>query len=89
MNIASVLGFPLVNYNGVITSMGLPNSVDNYLSAPYVIDLSGEDMAYPLLAFLMSSIDFWPGCLIPPSPEYFLAELRPQFSLGFPGLHVW
>jgi hypothetical protein len=43
MNIAFVLGFPLVNYNGVTTSMGLPISVDNCFLDFSVVDFSGED----------------------------------------------
>jgi hypothetical protein len=43
MRIASVLEFPLVNCNGVITSMGLSISVDNYFPASSVVDFSGED----------------------------------------------
>jgi hypothetical protein len=43
MNIVSILGFPLVNCNGVTTSMGLPISVDNFFLASLVVDFSGED----------------------------------------------
>jgi hypothetical protein len=43
MNIASALGFPLVNYNGVIASMVMPISVDHCFSDPSIVDLSSED----------------------------------------------
>jgi hypothetical protein len=49
MNIAFVLEFPLVNCNGVTTSMGLSISVDNCFLASLVVDFSGEDddLSYP------------------------------------------
>jgi hypothetical protein len=43
MSITSALGFPMVNCNGVIDSMGLSIYVDNYFSYPYIVDLSCED----------------------------------------------
>jgi hypothetical protein len=43
MNIASALGFPLVNCNGVKDSMGLPFFVDNCFLVPSIVNLSGED----------------------------------------------
>jgi hypothetical protein len=43
MNITSALGFPLVNCNGVIASMGLSIFVDHFFPVPSVFDLSGED----------------------------------------------
>jgi hypothetical protein len=52
MNITSTLGFPLVNYNGVIASMGLPISVDNYFPSPSIVDLSGQDNGLSSPCFL-------------------------------------
>jgi hypothetical protein len=43
MNITSALGFPLVNRNDMIASMGLSISMDNLFSAQSIVDLSGED----------------------------------------------
>jgi len=43
MNITSVLGFPFMNCNGMIASMGLSISVDHYFPAPSIVGLLGED----------------------------------------------
>ena len=56
MNIAFVLGFPLVNCNGVTTSMGLPISMDNCFLTSSVVDFSGEDddLSSPLFIIVSS-----------------------------------
>jgi hypothetical protein len=45
MNITFALGFPMVNCNGVIASMGLPIFLDSCFLAPSITDLSCEDSA--------------------------------------------
>ena len=56
MNIASILGFPLVNCNGVTTSMGLPIVVDNCFMTSSVVDFLGEDFGiYSPLFIIVSS----------------------------------
>jgi hypothetical protein len=60
MTIVFVLGFPLVNCNGVTTSMGLPISVDNIFSASSVVHFSGEDDDLSSLFFIIISFLSFP-----------------------------